>query len=984
MKLRESVFLLPGYELDGYPRSLTAALASDLLSGWLGLWHPRLLAATQSAPRWQQTDPLPSELSGMLLVAPAISADQLESQAEAKIAEAGGLLLRPNGSWREFQQQLMASATKTGLLDAPEVETPLVAELQGDFAALGYAFLQIQLMTRQLRYTSNLDLTQFGLQLSEAAQASLDGDHDAAERMLQACFDSLGQERDHYYSLDVNLIDVTLLAPTTLGHSLAAQLEGGQVTTFMASGSLLRQLKEKHPDTHQRLLGALADRRVTVAGGLDVERPHPLMTRDSIARDFARGRKSYADLQVALPRVFGRMSFGLNPDFPGLLRRFGFSGCFLTAWSGGSYPEGSQAKISWEAADGTFLPTLAVSVLDSANPSSFLSLGWAIGEALDHQHVPTVVLAHWPNQSCEFAELLRAIARRTPALGKWMLADDYFDETDQPYHQERLTASGFRFNWLLETESASQLLHATKSFHLLQARCRSLQNLSNMAWQLEHYHRLASRAPDQNPAREPSDEGPASEADEILPLPITEWAPELTQLIAQSDSLLDEPRRFAEIDSEAHVLADRVAEQVLQRLAKQLDKSKPKNEAASGVGRLLMNPRSCPLRFPSHTSPKQHFSSKADWHFADGRVGDERVTCVDIPSMGFVYAPLHDQANASAAKERPLADAGGLLNNEFLEVQIDSGRGNLRSLHIPARRGNRLSLMIARRDVDQAGKYVYSNMVASHTRMLTSSNVCGLIRASGHLEFNNEAVANFEIDYRLWRGSRVVDIDVKLDELAPLADSNPWRSAYIARLAWPTESAILRTFACGNRQQWSGGRALAPSLIEIDETDYRTHYLTGGLAFHRRVEERFLETILAVQDDERVHHRLAVGVDLPHPLLASTQFLDRPYELELLASHAPAAAASGWLASVDTKNVIVELECPLVNARGELLGVRLFLTETDGKSTNAHVRLLRELESASRVDYIGGTIGKLTAEGDRITIAMRAGEQVNVDVLWKK
>ncbi len=75
-------------------------------------------------------------------------------------------------------------------------------------------------MTRQLRYSSNLDELLFADQALQAAMAAIEGDSETANRLLQSCFDQLGQERDHYYSLDVNLIDVTLLAPTTLGASL--------------------------------------------------------------------------------------------------------------------------------------------------------------------------------------------------------------------------------------------------------------------------------------------------------------------------------------------------------------------------------------------------------------------------------------------------------------------------------------------------------------------------------------------------------------------------------------------------------------------------------------------------------------------------------------------------------------------------------------------------------------------------------------------
>ena len=221
---------------------------------------------------------------------------------------------------------------------------------------------------------------------------------------------------------------------------------------------------------------------------------------------------------------------------------------------------------------------------------------------------------------------------------------------------------------------------------------------------------------------------------------------------------------------------------------------------------------------------------------------------------------------------------------------------------------------------------------------------------------------------------------MRLSELKPLGTENPWKSAYTLRIAWPTEAAILRTFGSNSRNAWPGGRAISPELIEIDETDYKTHILTGGLAFHRRTESRFLETVLAVGEQTEVTHRIGLAVELPSPQLSARSFMDRNYELPIAA---PVTAASGWLVSVDVRSVSVDLESPLVDQEGKLVGVRLFVCECDGKSTNAKIRLLRDIATANRVDYLGGKISKLTAEGDRVTIALRANEQVNVDVLWK-
>ncbi len=111
------------------------------------------------------------------------------------------------------------------------------------------------------------------------------------------------------------------------------------------------------------------------------------------------------------------------------------------------------------------------------------------------------------------------------------------------------------------------------------------------------------------------------------------------------------------------------------------------------------------------------------------------------------------------------------------------------------------------------------------------------------------------------------------------------------------------------RESFSSGVAIAPALIEIDEVEYRTQLLTGGLAFHRRVENRFLESILATEGMSAVSHRFGIAVDLSYPQQTASQFMDSPLEIGLKAADAMANKNS-WLFSVDAKSARLDLECP--------------------------------------------------------------------------
>ncbi|GAB5406725.1 MAG: hypothetical protein Aurels2KO_49560 [Aureliella sp.] len=963
------MLLLPGYELDGFPRTASSQESDELLSGWVAMWHPQIIASIDGIPRWQQVEDPPSELDDRLFVMPSICDATMTEEFSDKIEQSTGQLVRAQAPWRTFQADLLR---RTELPDTPDCVSD---DLLARFAALGYAYLQIQLMTRQLRYSSSLDIPMFGEHAATAAKAGLEGDLEQAHQMIEACFDALGQERDHYYSLDVQLLDLTLLAPTTLGKSLTRQLESDFPTSYLASADLLKKLEQRSPENLGKLRDKTEAREACICGGLENERPHELMSRDSLCRDVVRGRQAYESLGFAPPEVFGRLSYGQVPTGASIQKRYGFIGTLLSAMSGGKYPSGSQPKVTWESPDGAFLPAVAVDALDASDPASFLALGLEIGDALDHQHVPTTLFAHWPGRTCDYHHLMKIVSDHTPALGRWQIANTYFSETDQPYHQERFSASEFRYNWLTETEQPAQQIQRTKQFHLLSAQARALRSLACLDWQLKNPPPKSSTS-DTAETADGERQTPQSEADQRGPVADYAFQPELVDLESRIDGLLDEEHFTApapqpsDLHSALAEMQSNIASDVARRLIGKTGDGKP--------GRVVLNPYCCPMRMTTTFDNPESFGVDADWHFSSGPFGNDHATRIDVPSCGFVAGAI---SPAEGAKGSVLAESGGLLRNEFVEVQIDTDRGHLRSLHSPGHRGNRLSVQIAQRQMDENNEPVYSQMDASDVRMLTSSPANGLVRAKGRLVTAGKTVGKFEIDYEVWRGSRIVELDIKLSDLVGYDDYNPWRSAFVLRLAWVNESANLRSFSTGGRASWTGGKAISPRLIHIDEADYHTHYLTGGLAFHRITGSRFLETILAAKGDNTVRHRVGIGVDLPNPTETAASFLHKPIQYDVQVPNGY-SGASGWLASVDIATVDVAFEAPLVDSDGNNVGQRVLASEYKGTSCGATLRMLRDVKSARRVDYFGNMISQLTVEDDKVTIPMRANENALIDILW--
>ena len=151
--------------------------------------------------------------------------------------------------------------------------------------------------------------------------------------------------------------------------------------------------------------------------------------------------------------------------------------------------------------------------------------------------------------------------------------------------------------------------------------------------------------------------------------------------------------------------------------------------------------------------------------------------------MGLVVSAVHGRSN---------------LARRWLDGL--EARGSLGAIHEYKSRGNRLSQQIALRmagpkqkpgdtyrDPDEAA--VYSVMAADSLETTIATTTLGEIVARGRLlDQNGNRLAGFTQRYRLWRGSRVLHVEVELDPgEEPKAD--PWNSYYCVRLAWADELA---------------------------------------------------------------------------------------------------------------------------------------------------------------------------------------------------
>jgi alpha-mannosidase len=301
-------------------------------------------------------------------------------------------------------------------------------ESVANFLALGYAHLQVELITRALRYTSVLDTDQFASAVVAAAGAAVAGDHETEREELGRAFDLLSDARNHVYSVDFYVVDVTLLADSTLGESLRAKLATGSRTNLLVNGKQIELMAREHPETLAELKRALESGATSIVGGTYRGGTAANQSPESLLTELTEGRRAVRQHLDRDYEIYGQFETEFSPLLPTALKNLGFRGALHAGFDGGPLPKADQRKTNW-GADGAKIEALATLPLDATRPETWLKLAERIGDSISHDHVATILLAAWPGAECEYFDDLRRVARFGPVLGKLVTLDEYFRET---------------------------------------------------------------------------------------------------------------------------------------------------------------------------------------------------------------------------------------------------------------------------------------------------------------------------------------------------------------------------------------------------------------------------------------------------------------------------------------------------------------------------------------------------------------------------
>jgi alpha-mannosidase len=426
MTLRRASLLLPCRRLEDFPTHLTGQAAADLLAAWTALWHPSLVNATGRLPGWHPADepPDPAELEDELVIVPSASRERLASDWCERVCSARPNNRPPVDAVASRQETIAAAFAAASI--APDQVAPDVA---ADFLALGFAHLQVELLTRAMHYTPVLDDEQFAGAVVAASHAAVGGEDSLAREELSRAFDLLADARNHVYAVDFYVVDITLLALTTLGEPLRSKLAGSAPTSLLLTRELIELMARENPATLADFRRALEAGTACIVGGRADANATGWESPESLLAELT-------DFQVAATQRLGRecTSFGqFTSDFsllmPEALAGMGYKAALHAAFDGGQLPRASQCKTRWGERDGPWIESLSASPLDMARPETWLKFAERIGDSIAHDFVATVLLAGWPGQACEYYGDLCRAAGYNPLLGKLVTLEEYFRVT---------------------------------------------------------------------------------------------------------------------------------------------------------------------------------------------------------------------------------------------------------------------------------------------------------------------------------------------------------------------------------------------------------------------------------------------------------------------------------------------------------------------------------------------------------------------------
>ncbi|WP_146577511.1 hypothetical protein [Neorhodopirellula pilleata] len=963
--------VIPCNTIEDFPSRLDSNDARSLLGGLTAAWHPRLIAATGRTPTWHRADEMPSPIrpkksdtggsptkQNRLILIPEACFSVLPARFSEAVTDQSFAIIEPDSP--EFVSELIVRVNSRA--DAIEQINAAIESLpdgyngsidwkvrsegceetdgrtidENDFFALGYTWWQIQVLTRKLRYTSNLDQIHFENRLTAAARALIDAQATAACEAIHDCFDALAEERDHYFSSDPSIIDLTLLTPGTISKWIHSSTDASRpIASVLATPQnvlvdedVAEAVLKQTDETSARFLERLSGDQIGWCGGGPSSEFH-LETNsiDQVEQRLADAMSIVGRLTGNLPAVYARLGGGVAAQWLPSIVASGFQGVVPIDFINGRGFDNESKVILGEGS--CEIEALTAKPLDADDDASFLTLATRLGEAIDGGEIATALMAHWPGQGCDSFQDVRRAATWTLALGKFWKIDEYFTEGERPYHHGQNPVA---------TSSADT------SANVHDAVSRSFALAEHLQQQ-------------------------------------TRW--NLRGLLALID-----PSTVAESEL-GSADAIELRRRIVEAMGLSVDRASQQNGQPS-PSVALVNPHHPATREIVPISGK--IAKAADSVFYVASEGGRSRIVADVPAWGFCIVG-QDSGNATTERgpgslnwiqklgrslRRPAGKIldGHRLSNEFMEVAISPEHGGINGIYSGRGRGNRFSTRLVMTP-HSPSKTIAS--VCESVREIENSRISAVIELTGYFVTSDENAAQgdstrrvlWTARYRLDRGSRRLRYQIRIDSSDQSLSSEQsqlpvvWQHLPSLRIAIADATPIVRSLV-GERLQRTSARSFSSSMgFMIEEGEERQTLIASNRAtLHRRVEERFIDSLLSPTEDGR-WLSFEFGFDVPHPMASAKSFVrdcdalqDQPGSNATTSLGVPllptkpigSFAQQGWLMHVAPASVEAQVvDVAMVRDRGDHLAIHFRIIQTAGRAAKASLRFCRGVHAVIEV-----------------------------------
>ncbi|MFG0264041.1 MAG: hypothetical protein ACF8AM_02680, partial [Rhodopirellula sp. JB055] len=472
---------------------------------------------------------------------------------------------------------------------------------------------------------------------------------------------------------------------------------------------------------------------------------------------------------------------------------------------------------------------------------------------------------------------------------------------------------------------------------------------------------------------------------------------------------------------------------------------------------LVINNSGVPTRQRVLVKGKLPTNNRSVFHAHAVRNNTDAV--LDVPAWGYRWTssnpaakpllaePATPSGNASAGVDHPrlvrwakqlgrsmsrgpgaIVD-GERMSNEFLELNINPEHGGIQGVYSGKVRGNRLSTRIEfvpakRKSTDKNA----AGLVAKCDSVQTKENSVsrGVVALTGSIELpstmssetqsgsgetqSSEASGSstgqslkWQSEIELVRGSRLVRYRIRFQSL-PGTSSNTdqtnapldWIHHPVLRMAFPGASPVVRAIVREKLHRTSARRFLAPLGFVHEEDECQTLVASHGNAFHRRSEDRFLETLLPLAeaatstneatDDNSAGfsdwQEFAFGFDVPHPIDAAMQPWRTPTVLQVPDGQMirKGVPAGSWLMHASPSSMRIQIVATGKLDDGRMV-MHLRAIQTTSKTVRGVVRFCQPVALAHPISPLSRPLGDGNEDtsAPSPTVSMQAIDAASID-----